>query len=150
MAEATGYGLWEYIEGWNILEEVAIIWRQKWHDAFQMRLHKTQPGKAPDGPYTTPSLPFTAGVALSLPSGFRGLSDPCGPWLSKVLISRAFYVSVAASDHVWHVCGAEAHYQYLCLLSSVPVQTLTHGGDSPTSQKVVSQQKTEPWQYCPC
>lgn len=29
-------------------------------------IHKAHPGKAPDRPHATPSLPFTAGVALSL------------------------------------------------------------------------------------
>jgi hypothetical protein len=51
------------------------------------------------------------------------------------------------------MCGmsecAEAHDQYLSLLSSVLVQTLTHGEDSDMSpQKDVSLRKAEPWKFC--
>lgn len=34
---------------------------------FPNDIHKARLGKAPDSPHTTPSLPFTAGVASSLP-----------------------------------------------------------------------------------
>lgn len=34
-------------------------------------IHKAHPGKVPDSPHTTPSLPFTAGVASSLPLAFQ-------------------------------------------------------------------------------